>query len=195
MDIHGSNQHRLTLDGRRDRAPHWSPDGRRIVSFSVPGGGGGRGNGVEDMWSIAATGGRPRHLASNAEGSVYSPDGYQIAFLRNYAIWSMRADGSHQRRLVDSQLGSEVTSLDWGQQRVFRKVKLAPRSPTPRPLTPQVCFFGARPRGVSAPPGPFGFDVLATEHRWSGDALQGPGSTSLRPHLAPAAFSPILRSS
>lgn len=115
MDIDGSNQHRLTLDGRRDRAPHWSRDGRRIVYFSVPGGGG-RGNGAEDMWSIAATGGRPRHLASNAEASVYSPDGHQIAFLRNYAIWLMRADGSHQRRLVDSKSGSEITSLDWGSR-------------------------------------------------------------------------------
>ena len=115
MDIDGSNQHRLALDGRRDRAPHWSPDGRRIVYFSVPGGGG-RGNGAEDMWSIAATGGRPRHLASNAEASVYSPDGHQIAFLRNYAIWLMRADGSHQRRLVDSKLETEITSLDWGSR-------------------------------------------------------------------------------
>jgi hypothetical protein len=117
MDIDGSNQHRLTFDGRRDRAPHWSPDGRRIVYFSVPGGGGGRGNGVDDMWSIAATGGRPRHLASNAEAPVYSPDGHQIAFLRDYVIWLMRADGSHQRRLLDSEWGSEITAIDWGSRR------------------------------------------------------------------------------
>jgi Tol biopolymer transport system component len=113
MDIDGSNQHRLTLDGRRDRAPHWSPDGRRIVYFSAPGKGG-RTQSDEDVWSIATAGGRPRHLASNAEASVYSPDGRQIAFLRNFSIWLMRADGSHQRRLVGSKLGSEITSLDWG---------------------------------------------------------------------------------
>lgn len=114
MDIDGSNQHRLTFDGRRDRAPHWSPDGRRIVYFSAPGKGG-RAQGDEDVWSIAAAGGRPRHLASNAgEEPVYSPDGRQIAFLRNYSIWLMRANGSHQRRLLGSKLGLEITSLDWG---------------------------------------------------------------------------------
>jgi len=30
------------------------------------------------------------------------------------SIWLMRADGSHQRRLFDSESGSEITALDWG---------------------------------------------------------------------------------
>jgi Tol biopolymer transport system component len=113
MNIDGSDQHRLTFDSRRDRAPHWSPDGRRIVYFSVPGNGG-RSRNDEDVWSIAAAGGRPRHLASNGEDPVYSPDGRQIAFLRDYSIWLMRADGSDQRPLVHTEPGSEITAIDWG---------------------------------------------------------------------------------
>jgi Tol biopolymer transport system component len=116
MNTDGSDQHRLTFDGHRDRAPHWSPDGRRIVYFSVPGKGG-RSRSDEDVWSIAAIGGRPRHLASNGEDPVYSPDGRQIAFLRDYSIWLMRADGSDQRPLVHTEPGSEITAIDWGSGR------------------------------------------------------------------------------
>ncbi len=113
MDIDGSNQHRVTFDSNRDRAPHWSPNGRRIAYFSVPGKGQ-RTNGDTDIWSIPAGGGRPRHLAANAEDPVYSPNGRQIAFLRNYGIWSMHLNGSHQRPLIKGRLGSEITAIDWG---------------------------------------------------------------------------------
>jgi Tol biopolymer transport system component len=113
MDIDGSHQHRLTVDGRRDRAPHWSPDGRRITYFSAPGKGH-RAYRDTDVWSIAAGGGRPRHLATDAEDPVYSPDGRQIAFLRGYAIWLMRPGGSDQRRLSRGDPESEITGLDWG---------------------------------------------------------------------------------
>ena len=113
MNIDGSDQHRLTVDGRRDRAPHFSPDGHRIVYFSVPGKGG-RSSGDEDVRSIAVTGRHPRHLASNAEDPVYSPDGHRIAFMRDSTIWVMRADGSHQRPLVHTKSETEIASIDWG---------------------------------------------------------------------------------
>jgi Tol biopolymer transport system component len=115
MNIDGSGQHRLTFDGLRDRGPHWSPNGRRITYFSAAGKGG-RSEGDEDVWSIAVAGGRPKHLASSAQDGVYSPDGRQIAFLRNYSIWLMRADGSDQRKLLEGGLGAEITALDWGSR-------------------------------------------------------------------------------
>jgi TolB protein len=86
----------------------WSPDG---MSIAYSGGGSGW-NGdttYDDIWVIAADGGRPRHLTGSYESDwspAWSPDARRVAFDRqddglNW-IYVVNADGTRLRRLTGS---------------------------------------------------------------------------------------------
>jgi Tol biopolymer transport system component len=95
----------------RDAAsPAWSPDGSMVAFVS------GR-SGDEELYVARADGSGVRRL-TRAPGPdltpAWSPDGRRIAFSRNAEIWTMRADGSRQRRLVGkAQRWHEHHSPTW----------------------------------------------------------------------------------
>lgn len=101
----GTGARRLTFGGGLNGSPKWSPDGTRIVFVSDR-------RGPYEVWVMAADGSGQRPLTSVGQngGPSWSPDGTQIVFHseRDYpggyqaSIYLMGADGSRQRRLVDS---------------------------------------------------------------------------------------------
>jgi Tol biopolymer transport system component len=117
MRIGGSHEQRVTVDGRRDRLPAWSPSGRRIAFISQPAGYEGSRN--RHIYSIGAAGG-PEHQLTNERESenhpIYAPDGRTIAFIRLSSLWIMRADGSEPHQLLAPLRppGFEL-GLDWAR--------------------------------------------------------------------------------
>jgi Tol biopolymer transport system component len=90
--------------------PVWSPDGKTIAYTAAK-----TQSDAPAIYTIASSGGAPHRLTPKGgdyyDGSpVWSPDGKSLLFVRSsdrggiqaYAneIWTMRADGSHQRRLT-----------------------------------------------------------------------------------------------
>ena len=57
----------------------------------------------------AADGSHLRLFVRNAAEAAASPDGRQIAFVRGRAIWSMRRDGSGQRKLTQPGIAPGTT--------------------------------------------------------------------------------------
>jgi Tol biopolymer transport system component len=123
-----------------DFYPAWAPGGRRIAyvditeSLVVLG--------ADDSKRVIATG-------ANADGPAWSPDGRLIAFTRctgrgsGCAIWTVRPNGTHLRRLTDGTMNEQNPS--WspnGRRLVFEadgglwtiRRRAYGRRPRPRPL-------------------------------------------------------------
>jgi dipeptidyl aminopeptidase/acylaminoacyl peptidase len=94
-----------------DYEPAWSPDGtmvafRRLTDpprFAS-----------SEIFVVRADGSGLERLTTNADAEktpAWSPDGSRIAFERAGAVWVMRANGTHQRRLV-AGAGSPAWSPD-----------------------------------------------------------------------------------
>lgn len=88
--------------GEGDRAPSWSPNGKRIAFVSDR-------EGDDRLYVVNANGGEPRVLAEDAVAEFapqWSPDGKSIAFISdrdgNWELYVMQADGGHVRRLTRS---------------------------------------------------------------------------------------------
>jgi Tol biopolymer transport system component len=111
MNANGSGGRRLTREGG---VPAWSPDGKTIV-FSRYNPGAGT-SGIDELWLINPDGSNERQLTfppqheeiSSLNGHdsmpVWSPDGTQLAFARQYRgrtdIYLIGADGTGMRRLT-----------------------------------------------------------------------------------------------
>jgi serine/threonine-protein kinase len=82
----------------------WSPDGTTIA-YGLQGE-------PPDIWTISADGGtEPTLFIANATGPVWSPDGSQIAFVRDSEIYVADADGTDDRQLTDT--GGNAFDPDW----------------------------------------------------------------------------------
>ena len=88
--------------------PSWSPDGRHVLYSTNDV----RQPGQIQMYRIAAAGGRPRPLG-RGRSPDQSPDGRLIAFITGDDVWTMRADGSGRRRLVNHAERSMTWRLAW----------------------------------------------------------------------------------
>jgi Tol biopolymer transport system component len=90
----------------------WSPDGTRIVHDSFldcPD------NACIDIYVVNAGGMNPVNLTPGPDWGfdpAWSPDGSQIAFIREYEVWVMEADGSNPARLTDPR-ASLPTAYLW----------------------------------------------------------------------------------
>ncbi len=75
--VDGSGLRQLTDDEHRDRAPRWSPDGKRLAFYSNR-------SGAYQIWTTAPDGSGLQQLTRLAGGSafypVWSPDGARLAF-------------------------------------------------------------------------------------------------------------------
>ncbi len=104
----GGNQRRLTESPAWELFPAWSPDGKKIVYFSMI-----EGVQKQDIYIMDADGSGVQQLTNNPnsvdEDPVWSPDGIQIAFQSdrdgNYEIYLMELDGGNQRRLTNNSAG------------------------------------------------------------------------------------------
>lgn len=101
---------RITSPGRVASCD-WSPDGTRIVHDSgldCPEGG------CTDIYTVNSDGTDPVNLTPGPDTGfdpAWSPDGSQIAFVRQGEIWVMDADGSNPARLTD--LMASVPTAYW----------------------------------------------------------------------------------
>jgi len=123
VNTDGSGLTRLTNDpGRFDGAAHWSPDGARIVfarESDV--------THVAQITTMAATPGAPMTTLTtqfwDSFWPEYTADGRRIFFDSQIgglvaAVWVMRADGSHQRRLTDAPIEAGFSDLSPDGRRV-----------------------------------------------------------------------------
>jgi Tol biopolymer transport system component len=116
VNIDGTGLTRLTYDpGRFDAAAHWSPDGTTIVFARES-----DQTHVNVIATMAAMPGAPIHeLTTNIWDSFfpeYTPDGRRIMFDSQIgglvaAVWTMNADGSHQRRLTDAPIEAGFSDI------------------------------------------------------------------------------------
>ena len=101
MQANGTGVKRLTATSTGDSYPDWTPDGSRIVFYSLR-----TGNG--DIYSMKLDGSDLRRLTTNGAVDSYpsvSPDGKRIAFASDrsggaFDIYTMNLDGSGVTRLT-----------------------------------------------------------------------------------------------
>ena len=108
INADGTAQTRLTDNGLDDRAPAWSPDGRKLAFESN------RNNGTYNVFVMNADGSNAAPLTNDPypignSDPAWSPDGSKIAFVSSRGgpgkieIWVMNADGSNPTRLTVSE--------------------------------------------------------------------------------------------
>jgi Tol biopolymer transport system component len=106
MNADGSGLQRLTIDAGVDQFPTWSPDGSTIAydnsgsktDVTDP-----QFSSTAEIWSVPADGGTPTRLTHDSivdNAPSYSPDGKDIAYFHNGAVWAMGADGSNPHQIV-----------------------------------------------------------------------------------------------
>jgi Tol biopolymer transport system component len=132
VDVATGETTRLThfepvASGLWDMAPTFSPDGQTVL-FTRP-----SSNYVNqswDLWSVPATGGRPRPVLRDAALGRLSPDGGTIAYFKpspedplDGDLWLADADGTDARRLARGDLlaprwspdGTKIAYVDRGR--------------------------------------------------------------------------------
>jgi TolB protein len=127
MDTSGGDRQRVTVDGTECRSCgdryggfsglDWAPGGRRLV-FAAN-----QGDGASYIYTIRQDGNKRDRLAEGMYPS-WSPNGKRIAFSRQaptyFAIFTMRANGTHRYRVTRPARLSGDFYPDWGPRPTAR---------------------------------------------------------------------------
>ena len=112
MNADGTGTHAMGLEGLNGD-PVWFPDGKRLLDGH---GGPGPASGI---WEISAAGGTPRRVLTvpgDTEGLALSPDGTQVALIRNRrqlsALFVATVGGAAMKQLTPWSLKAKP-KLDW----------------------------------------------------------------------------------
>ncbi len=124
-ELSSGETHSIDVPGViRPRAKVWFPDGSHLlVNAAQPS------TGLASVYSVSLLGGSPRKLVDNAEARSISPDGSQIAVVRNdwpnQEIWLFSSDGQNSRQLVPAT-GDVFGAVVWsphGRKLAFIRYK------------------------------------------------------------------------
>jgi Tol biopolymer transport system component/C-terminal processing protease CtpA/Prc len=113
----------VDLDGR-NVWPMWTPDGKQLYFMSDR-------SGAQNIWSIAAGGGKPKQVTKFNDGRVLWPsigyDGKAVVFERDFKIWQLDTRNGEAYslpiKLVGSAASPDVTHLTLAQ---FTDLALSP---------------------------------------------------------------------
>jgi serine/threonine protein kinase/Tol biopolymer transport system component len=129
----GKENQQLTNDPARDRKPHWSPDGRRILFYSNR-------SGKYEAWTIRPDGSgltAVTHLpAHNVYNPVWSPDGTHIGFTygpQGTAILDLLHPTSEPRVLPRVEGGQVLARATWSRDGRFLAGQLLRPDESPVP--------------------------------------------------------------
>jgi eukaryotic-like serine/threonine-protein kinase len=129
----GSNLRLLTNDPSRDRAPRWSPDGRRLLFYSNR-------SGKYEAWTIRPDGSgmtQITHLpAHDVYNPAWSPDGKRIGFTygpQGAAILDLANPTSRLRVLPPVEAGQVLARLSWSMDGRFLAGQLLRQDESPIP--------------------------------------------------------------
>jgi eukaryotic-like serine/threonine-protein kinase len=94
--VSGGNLIQVTKDPNVEIAPHWSPDGARLLFARL------NETGLTDVWVVPAFGGTARQIVLNAATPTWSRDGRSIAYRSRVdeALWIADANGANPRRVT-----------------------------------------------------------------------------------------------
>ena len=103
LDVRTSIEHNLTPNTplSLERAPSWSPDGRRLVYASTRAG-------IQRLWVLDLTSASAQPLPLNSarnfvpSSPVWSPDGTQLAFELDRAVWLFDLASGERRLLLEN---------------------------------------------------------------------------------------------
>lgn len=113
VNADGTGVRRITRGPERDIMAVWSPDGRWIAFSRLK-----QEGGQPDLWLVRPNGTGAHRLVAKGSSPDWSPDGRRIAFAGADGLWTVRADGSGQRRLTRGEDTDPRWSPD-GRRLVF----------------------------------------------------------------------------
>ena len=125
MDGDGGNTIKLTNSGSSNRAPAWSPDGKKIAFMSNR-----SGIGFWDIYVMNADGSDVTQLTENHGdnfGPSWLPDGTEIVYASTYTgdnsinLFIMNADGTGRKRITNMPRTTSIFSPKYSQdgKRIF----------------------------------------------------------------------------
>lgn len=107
--------HTLLPKGADVASLSWFPDSSRLLGSSSMGN-----DSKVALWTMSILGGTPRPISEEGWSASVSPDGSGIVFLKGAAvaesgmeIWTMKANGSEQRKLFSAVDNEVVASPTW----------------------------------------------------------------------------------
>jgi dipeptidyl aminopeptidase/acylaminoacyl peptidase len=116
----GSALTALSPSRSNDGGPAWSPDGKTLVFESSSGK-------LTTLELVDADGGHRRQLGKGIHGEwpVFSPDGGQIAYIKDDDVHVVETDGTHDR-VVYPRLALDLFGIGWGRVADFSALDQLP---------------------------------------------------------------------
>lgn len=87
--------------------PSWSPDGSRLAYIR-------RGDGSTDLYTVRPDGSAPMRLTNDPDteaAPAWSPDGKRIVYTSSGRLYTMAADGSDKRAILDASTGFQAGAV------------------------------------------------------------------------------------